>query len=168
LSRPLDLRRYTQLQPQPLGVEGEQVFLASLSDQDWIRLVNACEHLRFASGDVVMRAGEVDRSLAIVRFGRLGFFASPADQRPARVMQGPTVIGEIGFFDGQPRSGTVRALTDGDLLRLSFGAFEALAAQVPHLGKAILLDAGRILAQRLRYATQPVSQDEQPSDDWEV
>jgi CRP/FNR family cyclic AMP-dependent transcriptional regulator len=61
-------------------------------------------------------------------------------------------VGESAFLDGRPRAVTVRALTDGEVLRLSFDAFEALAARDPGLGREILLDVGRILSARLRAA----------------
>ena len=42
-----------------------------------------------------------------------------------------------------------------ELYRLDFDAFESLAAQLPRLGRAILLDMGRVLALRLRIAASP-------------
>ncbi len=41
-------------------------------------------------------------------------------------------------------------MSEGEMLRLSFDGFEALAARDPALGRDILLDLGRILAARLR------------------
>ncbi|MCA1671302.1 MAG: cyclic nucleotide-binding domain-containing protein [Actinobacteria bacterium] len=61
-----------------------------------------------------------------------------------------SVFGELSFFDGRPRSALVRAVTDGQLLRLSFDAFEVLSAKEPVLARSVLLDLGRILAARLR------------------
>lgn len=66
----------------------------------------------------------------------------------------PTVVGEVGFFDDGPRSATLRARTAGEMLRLSFDDFEALSAASPSLGRTILLDAGRIVALRLRRTTR--------------
>ncbi len=56
----------------------------------------------------------------------------------------------MAFIDGGPRSARVRALTDAQLLRLSFEAFEVLAAKDGALGRSILLDLARVLAYRLR------------------
>jgi len=63
----------------------------------------------------------------------------------------------MAFLDGRPRAATIRALTDGDLLRLSFESFEILSARHPELGRAILLDLGRILAARLRQANDVIA-----------
>jgi CRP-like cAMP-binding protein len=62
-----------------------------------------------------------------------------------------SVLGEIAFFDGKPRSASVRALTDTELLRLSADAFEVLSTRHPDVGRKILLDLGRVLALRLRH-----------------
>jgi CRP-like cAMP-binding protein len=47
---------------------------------------------------------------------------------------------------------TVTATTDAEVLRLSHEAFLSLAARRPELGRALLLDLGRILVTRLRAA----------------
>jgi CRP-like cAMP-binding protein len=64
-----------------------------------------------------------------------------------------TVVGEQTFLDGRPRSATIRALTDGALVRLSRESFDVLSAREPELARAILLDLGRILSLRLRRTT---------------
>jgi CRP-like cAMP-binding protein len=61
-----------------------------------------------------------------------------------------TVIGEVAFFDGQPRSADITAAGDVELLVLSYESFEQLAAADPPLAQLLLLDLGRFLAQRLR------------------
>ena len=61
-----------------------------------------------------------------------------------------TTLGEGAFLDGAPRAVNVEAMSDGEVLRLSFEGFEALAARNPALARHILLDLGRILSARLR------------------
>jgi len=68
-----------------------------------------------------------------------------------------SVIGEQAFLDGRPRSATIRAVTDCELLRLSFEAFEVLAAREPDLARSILFDLGRILSIRLRRTSALIS-----------
>lgn len=131
----------------------ELVFLGGLSPAEWDRLVATMERRRFGAGEVVMRRGEVDRSLYLVASGELEVFVPDGrDERSVRV-QGPgTILGEVAFFDGQPRSATVKAVVEGEMLRLSTEAFDVLAARHPDLGRKIVLDLGRILALRLRQA----------------
>ena len=69
---------------------------------------------------------------------------------PSGVVHPITTLGEAAFLDGTPRAVTVEAMSEGEMLRLSFEGFEALAARNPSLGRDILLDLGRILSARLR------------------
>jgi CRP/FNR family transcriptional regulator, cyclic AMP receptor protein len=134
--------------PNELGA----TFLASATDDDWAEIRAHGEVRRHRAGETVIAGGQADRSLYVVLSGRLEAVMAQGRRRQRRVtvMDTGTVVGEVGFLDGLPRSATVRALDDVELLRLPFGAFEALAAKNPALGRAILLDLGRILAMRLR------------------
>lgn len=131
----------------------QAAFLVDASDDDWAAIRAHGELRHFTPGQVVMAADEVDRALYVVIDGTLE--ASVAEGRRGRArrvaaIEAGTVIGEVSFFDGRPRSAAVRALTDVRVLRLSYEAFEALAAKEPALGRRILLDIGRVLALRLR------------------
>jgi CRP/FNR family transcriptional regulator, cyclic AMP receptor protein len=126
----------------------ELTFLPDLHEDDWATLIRHTERRRFRRGDVIVSAGEVDRSLWIVVQGSLDLFLP--DVRGSFLRFGPhSIVGEMAFLDDRPRSATIRARTDGELLRLTFAAFEVLAARHPALGRRVLLDLGRILAIRL-------------------
>jgi CRP/FNR family cyclic AMP-dependent transcriptional regulator len=132
------------------GADDGMVFLGDRTEDDWTRLLAHAETLHFRAGDVVVRAGEEDRALFVVAEGTLE--ALLPGRSVGALIGARSVFGEVAFLDGQPRSATVRAVTDGALLRLSFDAFEVLAARYGELGRAILLDLGKILARRLRHA----------------
>ena len=135
------------------------VFLPERSKDDWARLLGHGELLRFSAGDLVIRAGDVDRALAIIIDGTLEVLLPDGRGELHRygTIYPHSVIGEIAFLDGRPRSASSGRWATADLLRLSFEAFDALAARHPELGRAILLDLGRILAIRLRQATGMLS-----------
>src|SRR4051812_36839815 len=100
-----------------------------------------------------MRRGDVDRSLYFVAAGSVEVFVGDGRTERSIRVQGPgTVLGEVAFFDGRPRSATVRAVTTAEVLRLGTDVFDGLAGRHPDLGRKILLDLGRILAVRLREA----------------
>jgi CRP/FNR family transcriptional regulator, cyclic AMP receptor protein len=121
------------------------VFLAGRAEQDWQRIARHSDRLRFRAGELLVREGERDRAVYIVLRGRLEALLDP----PVPIDEG-SVFGELSFLDGLPRSSTVRAVADGEALRLSYDEFETLAARHPELGRAIALDLGRIVAARLR------------------
>ena len=131
----------------------QPAFLADASDDDWAAIRAHAEVRHYTPGQTVVDGGEADRSLYIVVEGELEATVPEGRRgRSRRVasIEAGTVIGEVSFFDGRPRSAAVRAVTEARLLRLSHDAFEALAAKEPALGRAILFDIGRVLALRLR------------------
>jgi CRP-like cAMP-binding protein len=101
---------------------------------------------------VVVTAGERERSLFLVLEGELEVLADQGRRRQRRIaaIAAGSVLGELSFFDGGARSATVRTTTPALLAELSPTEFDALAAANPELAKRLLLDLGRILAQRLR------------------
>jgi CRP/FNR family transcriptional regulator, cyclic AMP receptor protein len=73
-----------------------------------------------------------------------------------KTIEAPAVVGELAFFDGAPRSATLEALTDVEGARLDTAAFERLTAAEPRLATAMVLDLGRVLAGRLRRASDTI------------
>jgi CRP/FNR family transcriptional regulator, cyclic AMP receptor protein len=135
------------------GAATEAPFLADSHVEDWERLERHATRRRFSPGEEIVRAGELDRSLILVLSCELDFVVvRGGSEQVLDVVEAPSVVGEVGFFDPGPRSGTLRARSDGELLQLGFEQFEALAASSPSLARMILLDAGRVLAMRLRRA----------------
>jgi CRP-like cAMP-binding protein len=124
-----------------------------MQDADWEKLTSYMEPRRFSPGETVLVGGEPDRSLYLVREGTLeAIVTSKSGSKKTTVMEAGTVFGEVAFFDGGARSATVRGTTQGELLRLPFDRFEAMAADHPELGAALLLDLGLRMAERLRAA----------------
>lgn len=162
MARRLDLRRFMNDDPDvDLRAEtpSETAFLADCAPEDWERIVRRSEWRRFGPGEELAREGEADRALLILVAGSVEIVVAADDggERRVNVVEAPSLLGEVGFFDGRPRSGSLRARTEGELLRLPFPAFEALAAETPVLARTILLDAGRIVALRLRRATSLIA-----------
>jgi CRP-like cAMP-binding protein len=125
--------------PAPAQEEG---FLAHATEAEWDAILGATETLRFQPGDAVVRAGERDRSFYLLLDGRL--------ETPAGVeIVAPAAVGVAAFFDGGPRTIALKARTHGELARMSWDAYEALAARDPRLGRTILVELGRSLAARL-------------------
>jgi CRP/FNR family cyclic AMP-dependent transcriptional regulator len=118
-------------------------FLPRASMEEWDAVLAATETLRFHPGDVVLRAGERDRALYVLLDGRLEAVAAPA------------LLGVAAFLDGRPRTAAFQARGHGELARMSWDAYEALAARDPRLGRTILLDLARVLAAQLREARLP-------------
>lgn len=133
--------------------EAQDYLLRNGSDQDWATLNKYTRSRRFRAGETVIAQGDSDRALYIVTDGTLeAVIPARKGYRRLSTFETGAVIGELSFFDGQPRSALVRALTDAELAMLSLSSFDALASAHPTLARVILLDLGRILAGRLRAA----------------
>lgn len=132
-------------------------FLAQAGESDWLTLFEHCVRIPFHAGDKVIRQGDLGRSLFIVAEGELETVVLN-EHEPHKVqlalIPAHSVFGEQAFFDGQPRSATIRACTDGELLELTMERFEALSSAHPRLAHMMLLDLGRIVSLRLRATTR--------------
>jgi CRP-like cAMP-binding protein len=133
--------------PDP-GYAVEAPFLADGYAEDWERLERYAVRQRFRAGDEIVRHGQFERSLIIVLSGQLSLIVvnHAGDECVLDIVGARSLVGEIGFFDPDALPVAVRARGDGELLRLSFSRFEALAASCPLLGRTILLEAGRVMA----------------------
>ena len=132
---------------------GEQVMVFNgLSEEEWQVIIRNAQNISFSQGEVLLRAGEVDDAVYIVMSGRVEVVSERAFglfKRIATIDKG-SVFGEVSFFDSQPRSASIRAATDGQVMRLSHKNFEKICAWNPKLAQQFLLDLGRILALRFR------------------
>jgi CRP/FNR family transcriptional regulator, cyclic AMP receptor protein len=136
--------------PTEEPAESSLTFLADRGEEDWAVVLAHTETRRFTAGEVVIRAGDDDRALYLLTSGRL----SVASGAAFRTIDAPSVVGEVAFLDGGPRSLTLVATSDGELRRLGLESFETLAGRHPELARAMLFDLGRIVSLRLRFLTE--------------
>lgn len=137
----------------------DNVLLPEWTREDWQKLFAHTQPREFKSSEVVIQRGVSDRSLDFVVAGTLEVGITYVDglsiSTIAKIRAG-SVIGEQSFFDGQPRSANVWAVTDGELLCLPLGEFEKFAVEEPLLARDLLFALGRILSLRLRHTTMRV------------
>jgi len=130
------------------------VFLPELGEDGWRVILSFTQRRAFRAAEEVLQVGDTGRALYIVAKGTLEVVVPQARGRVlkiARLGEG-SVFGEQAFLDGQARSATVRAISDGDMHVLSLESFDILAGHHPDLARAMLMDLGRILSLRLRQA----------------
>lgn len=132
-------------------------FLTDRPQSDWAKILDQVETRRFSEGELIISAGDTDRSLYLLTEGTIGVRLEGADARTFKAIDAPSVLGEVAFLDGGPRSATLYGITHGELLRLGLESFEVLAAREPELGRAILFDLAKILTARLRLASDLIA-----------
>ena len=139
--------------PARLGV------FSGLEPESWRGLLSVMEVKRFRPGDVLIKQGAVDRGMYLVRKGRLAVLVADRDgERVRRIgtIEAGSVVGEQALLDGKPRSATITALGECELLRLSFDAFRELHQRQPELAGLFLFQLARVISLRFRRAqTQP-------------
>ncbi|MGH9042380.1 MAG: patatin-like phospholipase family protein [Acidimicrobiia bacterium] len=104
----------------------------------------------FSRGEVVFRKGEPSGSMYLVRSGQVdvvleGDHTPHNDQEPLASLGPGSFVGELGLLLDEPRSATLLAVTDSELLALSREDLDDLLDRYP----AIALDLSRELGRRL-------------------
>jgi CRP-like cAMP-binding protein len=125
-------------------------------EEAWKKLLVRTEPQRFRAGDIVIQRGAMDRTLYFVAAGSLEvgvYRVGKEGTAPIARISAGSVIGEQSFFDDQPRSTNVWAVSDGEVLRLTPEAFDEFGREDPALARDLLFALGRVLSARLRNTT---------------
>jgi CRP-like cAMP-binding protein len=133
------------------GERTQRGFLADLHETDQAVVLQYTQARLYALGEFAVRRGEVDRSFFIIARGSFEVLV-PTGGGPerVRVLEPGDLFGEVGFFDGLPRSADVVALEASEALVLTQAAFQRLRLTHPRLALRFVLDLGRILGERFR------------------
>lgn len=128
---------YFNYTDQPTETTTENLtFLAEWTTREWDRFLALMQTYRFDAGDYVYRSGDDDRSLFLVTAGQFEMVLNrPGDDLRIGTADIGSVLGEQTFLDSSPHSIAVRALTEGELVRFSYEAFEIFAVREPDLAR---------------------------------
>jgi CRP/FNR family transcriptional regulator/CRP/FNR family cyclic AMP-dependent transcriptional regulator len=135
----------------PSGERAHRGFLADLHEADLAVVLQYTQARLYAEGEFAVHDGEVDRSFFIIARGSFEVLVQTDDgPQRVRVLEPGDLFGEVGFFDGLPRSADVVALEDAEALVLTQAAFQRLRLTHPRLALRFVLDLGRVLGERFR------------------
>jgi predicted acylesterase/phospholipase RssA/CRP-like cAMP-binding protein len=138
-----DLARTRALARVPL-FQGLEPALLGVLDRE-------CERVTLPGGACLFRQGDAADALYVVLSGRLEVVSEP--EGGTRVLVGElgrdACVGEMSLLTGEPRSATVRAIRDSELLRIDSARFAQFLGTYPQLGAEI----ARTLARRLAATT---------------
>jgi CRP-like cAMP-binding protein len=125
-------------------------FLADLHEAD-LGVVLQYTQAPLYEREFAVHEGELDRSFFIISRGSFEVLV-PSEDGPqrVRVLEPGDLFGEVGFFDGLPRSADVVALEHAEALVLTQAAFQRLRLTHPRLALRFVLDLGRVLGERFR------------------
>jgi predicted acylesterase/phospholipase RssA len=141
--------------PGGLGAFLETIpFFASLDEATRLQLAQQLEPVHAAAGEVVIAQDDAGDGLFVLLSGRLRVsVAAGGTDRVLHDLTRGAVAGKIALLSERPRSATVRAVRDSDLLLLRVSAFNALVERTPGL----LGQVARLLVDRLLAVDRPQS-----------
>jgi CRP/FNR family transcriptional regulator, cyclic AMP receptor protein len=136
-------------------VAAETFIPSHWSDEDCRELFRFTSIRTVPAGEALIRHGEPDRALYFVLVGELEIILPSGDAfsmgRVAVVGAG-SVLGELAFFDGGPRSAGAWAVRNCEVAAMTPDQYAAFERNHPALARDLLFALGRILAMRLRRA----------------
>lgn len=111
------------------------------------------------AGSEVIAASSMADAMFFLTRGEVGIFLKPTageEQLISRLGPGMS-FGEVALVDREPKSATVRALGQIQVLRLGFDAFDRLADEgLVHLQTKLISNLASVLAARLRSANAEI------------
>ncbi len=116
--------------PQRSALLAGVPLFAGLPDGALRELEGALEPRVVRAGEWLFREGEDSDRLCVVRSGRLRVVVESGEvAMVARVVGPGSMLGELGVLTGSPRSASVQAVRDSELLELGAAEFDSLLAR---------------------------------------
>ena len=103
----------------------------------------------FRQGEVIFREGDPATELYVIKSGRVDISTG---NRLLATLEENGIFGEMALIDKTPRSATVTAATDVELVPVNEKQFLFLVSQTPFFALKVM----RVLAGRLRVANKAI------------
>jgi len=146
--------------------------LAFLTDAERETLAKTLQHVRYQKGEMVFNVGDPADSLYVIGAGKAEvFFANNTGHAVVlEVAKAGDFFGELSLLDEGPRSASVRAVEDLDLVCISRERLESFLVQHPRVAMGFLVAMAkrmRVSAEKLRHtATRNVNEAVADSRTW--
>ena len=122
-------------------------FLRPLHDEELKLLVPEVTVQKFGAGEAIVREGDKGDSLFIIRSGLVEVVGTNSEGKQVHIrdLGRPAFFGEMALMTGEPRTATVRARSDAELLELDHDGFSELFKTHPEAAARI----GEVIALRM-------------------
>jgi len=126
------------------------------------RIAAIMKYKKLPKGTVIIKEGDVGDTLYIMKSGAVNILKRTLENEEYTVVRleskkgSVLFFGELALLDNDKRSATVVADTDVELLVISRDDFVKLGDKYPHLGLPITREISKMLASRLRKASQDI------------
>ena len=126
-----------------------------LTEEEYVRLLDDTIPVSAEPGDVIFFKGAPSTSLVIVVSGELEVFEeSKGRMIVLGTVPAGSVVGEVGFLDGRPRTRHVRAKSACELRKITREGFVELLNVAPILFAKMMVALSELLAGRYRKVTE--------------
>lgn len=138
-----------------------QLILESILDQQCVahneniakEMCRVVEHVNLKPNDVLFRQEACDNDIFLILAGRLSI---QVNGREIAIRQARQHVGEMAMIDpSAKRSGTVSAIEDSVLAKISQSAFAKIAEAHPKIWRHLALKLGERLRERSKYISPP-------------
>src|SRR4051794_31968125 len=116
-----------------------------LDDGPWAELAAGAQQVTVHAGDWLFRGGEPGDSLYVVLTGRLEIVIESEHDKVIRILGRGDSVGELALLTESPRSASVRARRDSELLYVTREHFARLLDERPEFAAALTKVLGRQL-----------------------
>jgi CRP-like cAMP-binding protein len=137
-------------------LRSEMIF-SFIDDEDVQKIVPFFELVNYPVKSLVFKEGDLGDFIGFVVSGKLEVKKQTefkGNQLIIALLSSGALVGELSIFDQHKRSATVEAIENTTMLILRNKSLEALLQQHPYTGTKLLKGLIRILALRLRKATE--------------
>lgn len=135
--------------------------LYSLTDEELNQLSPSFELVHYPAGSTVFKEGDSGNFMGFIVSGKLEVRKQTefkGRQVVLALLTNGSFVGDLNFCDERPRSASVFATEDSDLLILRRDAFDDFVQQYPYTGIKVLWGLNRVLSIRLRKAVERFSE----------
>ena len=119
------------------------------------------ELIRYPGGSVIFNEGDSGDFMGFIVSGKLEVRKQTefkGRQVVLALLARGSLVGELNFLDEQPRSASVTATVDSELLILTRKSFDAYAERHPYSAIKVLRGLGRVLSIRLRKSAERITE----------
>ena len=144
-----------KLKQQIYEIKDDLKIFHLLSNEELEQIIPYFEILNCPSGKTLFNEGDSGDFIGFVMSGKLEVKKQTefkGREIVLALMEKGTFVGELSWMDNHPRSSTVLAVKDSELIILSRENFESILQKYPQTGIKILRGLNRILSIRLRKA----------------
>jgi hypothetical protein len=117
----------------------ENALFSAFSQEELVEVIHGLQLLSFEPGDIIITEGEPGSSLFVLTSGEAkAFVRNPVGKHvQVRVLHEGDFFGEISILTGKPRTATVTAGTQCDLLELDRVTLDSIAETKPHVWEVL-------------------------------